>query len=300
MCFCAKWPDPEDNEQFMQKLFMIDDTEQRYKIVYRMFINRRLCMGSKKARKTDRRSVYTRNVIKDSLLSLLAEKDLADISISELCREAEINRGTFYLHYDNTSEVLDELFDDACFITEAVSLLESDEDLRNDFIKRLSVISSGIHERITNGKEISNIEYQPSVLFYDDIKEQKNIFLSNLLSTRERDKEHGNTQKGPHKDDIDIKIKGKSTRRYGSQGQQRTVALSMKLAEIELINEDKNDYPVLLLDDVFSELDIERQRYLVDYLKKMQVFITSAEISDKMTDFFPDSRRIEVKSGSLI
>ena len=70
-------------------------------------------MGSKKARKTDRRSVYTRNVIKDSLLSLLAEKDLADISISELCREAEINRGTFYLHYDNTSEVLDELFDDA-------------------------------------------------------------------------------------------------------------------------------------------------------------------------------------------
>jgi DNA replication and repair protein RecF len=78
------------------------------------------------------------------------------------------------------------------------------------------------------------------------------------------------------------------------------VALSMKLAEIELINEDKNDYPVLLLDDVFSELDIVRQRYLVDYLKKMQVFITSAEISDKMTDFFPDSRRIEVKSGSLI
>ncbi len=70
-------------------------------------------MSSAKARKTDRRSVYTRNVIKDSLLSMLSIKDLADISISELCREAEISRGTFYLHYNNTSEVLDELFTDA-------------------------------------------------------------------------------------------------------------------------------------------------------------------------------------------
>ena len=206
-----------------------------------------------------------------------------------------LNQRNSYLKEKNIDDMLLDIWDEK-LAEEGSKIIHH----RNDFIKRLSVISSGIHERITNGKEISNIEYQPSVLFYDDIKEQKNIFLSNLLSTRERDKEHGNTQKGPHKDDIDIKIKGKSTRRYGSQGQQRTVALSMKLAEIELINEDKNDYPVLLLDDVFSELDIERQRYLVDYLKKMQVFITSAEISDKMTDFFPDSRRIEVKSGSLI
>ena len=206
-----------------------------------------------------------------------------------------LNQRNSYLKEKNIDDMLLDIWDEK-LAEEGSKIIHH----RNDFIKRLSVISSGIHERITNGKEISNIEYQPSVLFYDDIKEQKNIFLSNLLSTRERDKEHGNTQKGPHKDDIDIKIKGKSTRRYGSQGQQRTVALSMKLAEIELINEDKNDYPVLLLDDVFSELDIERQRYLVDYLKKMQVFITSAEISDKMTDFFPDSRKIEVKSGSLI
>lgn len=66
-----------------------------------------------KDRKTDRRSVYTRNVIKDSLLELLPSKDIADITISELCRVAELSRGTFYLHYNNTSEVLDELFNDA-------------------------------------------------------------------------------------------------------------------------------------------------------------------------------------------
>jgi AcrR family transcriptional regulator len=78
-------------------------------------------MRSEKARKTDRRSVYTRNVIKDSLLELLSAKDIADITISELCRAAEISRGTFYLHYNNTSEVLDELFNDA--LTSASSML---------------------------------------------------------------------------------------------------------------------------------------------------------------------------------
>jgi DNA replication and repair protein RecF len=170
---------------------------------------------------------------------------------------------------------------------------------RKKFTDRLSVISSGIHEKITNGKEISRIEYQPSVSYYEDEEEQKKVFLSELLASRDRDKEHGNTFKGPHKDDIDIKIAGKSTRRYGSQGQQRTAALSMKLAEIELIKEDKDDYPVLLLDDVFSELDIERQKYLIDHLSKMQVFITSAELSEKMKGFFPESRKIEVKNGSI-
>ncbi len=70
-------------------------------------------MEEKKPRKTDRRTLYTRMVIKEALLSLLAEKEYADITIADLCREAEINRGTFYLHYDNLAQVMDELFDDA-------------------------------------------------------------------------------------------------------------------------------------------------------------------------------------------
>lgn len=70
-------------------------------------------MPEKKEKKTDRRALYTRMVIKDALLSLLAEKEYADITITDLCREAEINRGTFYLHYDNLREVMDELFDNA-------------------------------------------------------------------------------------------------------------------------------------------------------------------------------------------
>ena len=70
-------------------------------------------MAEKKTRKTDRRTLYTRMVIKDALLSLLADKEYADVTIADLCREAEINRGTFYLHYSNLHEVLEELFDDA-------------------------------------------------------------------------------------------------------------------------------------------------------------------------------------------
>ena len=70
-------------------------------------------MAKEKNRKTDRRTLYTRMVIKDALLSLLADKEYADVTIADLCREAEINRGTFYLHYSNLHEVLEELFDDA-------------------------------------------------------------------------------------------------------------------------------------------------------------------------------------------
>ena len=70
-------------------------------------------MKEKKEKKTDRRTLYTRMVIKDALLNLLGEKEYADVTIADLCREAEINRGTFYLHYDNLREVMDELFDDA-------------------------------------------------------------------------------------------------------------------------------------------------------------------------------------------
>ena len=78
-----------------------------------MFRNEVYPVENKKERKTDRRTLYTRMVIKDALLNLLAEKEYADITIADLCREAEINRGTFYLHYDNLRRVMDELFDEA-------------------------------------------------------------------------------------------------------------------------------------------------------------------------------------------
>lgn len=205
-----------------------------------------------------------------------------------------LNQRNHYLKERNIDDDLLDIWDEN-LASEGAKIIH----LRKEFVDKLSEISSGIHERITNGKEISKIEYCPSIEFKEDKEEQKQFFVEKLKDERSRDIEYGNTSKGPHKDDIDIKIKGKSTRRYGSQGQQRTVALSMKLAEIELIKEEKNDYPILLLDDVFSELDEERQRYLVDYLKKMQVFITAAERMDKIEAYFPECMKMTIKAGAI-
>lgn len=171
---------------------------------------------------------------------------------------------------------------------------------RKAFIERLSKISEEIHSNITDGKEMPEIEYDSNIPFSENREEVKELFLERLKDSREKDIYNGNTAAGPHKDDIEIKIKGKSTRKYASQGQQRTVALSLKLAEIELIKEEKGDYPILLLDDVFSELDEGRQRYLVDYLEMMQVFITAAEIPEKILKTFPESKKIVIKEGKII
>ena len=171
---------------------------------------------------------------------------------------------------------------------------------RRNFIEKLSEISRDIHNNITDGKENPETEYESNIPLKENREELKDVFLECLKYSRERDIQFGNTSRGPHKDDIDIKIKEKSTRHFASQGQQRTVALSLKLAEIELIKEEKGQYPILLLDDVFSELDEGRQRYLVDYLDMMQVFITAAEVPEKIIKYFPDSKKLTIKEGHIM
>ncbi len=88
----------------------------------------------------------------------------------------------------------------------------------------------------------------------------------------------GYTTIGPHRDDYDILVNGKSLKLYGSQGQQRSAVLSLKIAEIELVKKETNQYPVLLLDDVMSELDNNRQKYLMESIKEVQTFITCTSI----------------------
>ena len=200
-----------------------------------------------------------------------------------------------YLKEPNINESLLEIWDDN-LANEGSKIISK----RKKFIDDLSGISEHIHSGITNGKEISHIEYDPSIKYIEDPEEQKKEFLRVLKEYRSKDLEYGNTYKGPHKDDIDIKIDGRSTRRFGSQGQQRTVALSMKLAEIELIKEEKGEYPILLLDDVFSELDEERQKYLLKYLDRMQVIITAAERPDELIEVFPDSNIININNGKIL
>lgn len=170
---------------------------------------------------------------------------------------------------------------------------------RKEFLDKLGKISSKIHGSITDFREIPNLNYISSVNYKEDIEIQEKIFYETLLSERERDMYYKNTSIGPHKDDMDIMIDGISIRKYGSQGQQRTATLSLKLAEIEIIRDENKENPILLLDDVLSELDESRQIFLLEYLNDIQVLITAAEIPENLLNKFPNHKNIIIKNGKV-
>lgn len=168
---------------------------------------------------------------------------------------------------------------------------------RVKFIDKLKKISSGIHADLTDGREKLDIEYESDIPLKEDIKEQKLIFEQTLLAGRKRDLLRRNTGSGPHRDDIRIMIDGVDVRNFGSQGQQRSAALSLKLAEIKLIYEETGEQPVLLLDDVLSELDRTRQRQLITSFGDIQIFITATELTDELKVQIPDHTIFEVEKG---
>ncbi|MFW5648080.1 MAG: DNA replication/repair protein RecF [Candidatus Alkaliphilus sp. MAG34] len=149
---------------------------------------------------------------------------------------------------------------------------------RRNFIKRINLLARLMHRKVTGSAETLEIIYDSDVEVEDNdrIDQIKGNMLKKLENSINTDKKRGLTTTGPHRDDIILMINGLNAKNYGSQGQQRTVVLSLKLAEIELIKGEVGEYPVLLLDDVMSELDSERQNYLISNLKNVQTFITTA------------------------
>lgn len=148
---------------------------------------------------------------------------------------------------------------------------------RLEFVDKLQVFSRDIHKRITSGKEELSLQYKCS-LTENGTGETAvtDSFRRQLALRREDDFRRGTTSVGPHRDDIEVRIDGREVQTYGSQGQQRTAALSIKLAEIELIRQEVGEYPVLLLDDVLSELDEMRQLHLLDSMgERVQTLITT-------------------------
>ncbi len=170
---------------------------------------------------------------------------------------------------------------------------------RERFIERLDSISREIHESITNQRESLEVSYEPSIDPCPDSSDLRYAFYEELQKNRERDLKTGTTGKGPHKDDLKLQIGGIDIRSFGSQGQQRTAALSLKLSEIRLIEEETGESPILLLDDVFSELDQERQNYLVHSLENTQIFITTTEISPGLEQSLERIRYFQVKDGAV-
>ncbi len=163
---------------------------------------------------------------------------------------------------------------------------------RKDFIVRLNKIISKIHWKLSGEKE--NLQ-----IIYDPCAQEENLEES-IARSRTSDKKQKTTLIGPHRDDIGFYIGQMDIRRFGSQGQQRTVALSLKLAEIELVKILVKDNPVLLLDDVLSELDGKRQNQLLSAIDQIQTVITCTGLEDFVTNRFPIDRIFRVVSGTAI
>lgn len=133
---------------------------------------------------------------------------------------------------------------------------------------------------------------------FDRTRQLQEAIADELKARRAKDREAGSTMKGPHKDDLKLASGGIDLRKYGSQGQQRTAALALKLAEVDIIKEETGEMPILLLDDVLSELDEDRQRDLLGSFEDCQIIITTAELSESLSQTFPAARRIEIKSNN--
>ena len=164
-------------------------------------------------------------------------------------------------------------------------------DRRNKFIIQLNEIIEKVHKQLTGNKESIKIEYEPSI---------GNLSLEeSLKKNREKDIKFKSTSVGPHRDDICIMVNEIDIRKFGSQGQQRTAALSLKLAEIELVKITTGDTPILLLDDVLSELDKNRQNYLLDSIKDIQTLITCTGLDDFVNNRFSINKIVHVEKGQI-
>lgn len=152
---------------------------------------------------------------------------------------------------------------------------------RHDFIKRICCMAADTHKTISNGKEELELKYNSSIDYNNNSeKETKENFINALEKNINADMKRSITHKGPHRDDISFFINGTEAKTYGSQGQQRTTLLSLKISELKYINDEIGELPILLLDDVFSELDSERQKYLVEFIKNIQTIITCTNIEN--------------------
>ncbi|MCU6710978.1 DNA replication/repair protein RecF [Paenibacillus sp. J5C_2022] len=173
---------------------------------------------------------------------------------------------------------------------------------RKHFIYKLQGYAHQIHQGITNGSELLSIQYRPS--FDADLEQDEAVlfeqFMIKLSQVRDQELRRGMTLAGPHRDDLAFFINEKEAQIYGSQGQQRTTALSLKLAEIELIHEEIGEYPLLLLDDVLSELDQNRQTQLIEtFQSKVQTFITTTGLESVNMSKLHDAGIYHVKEGNV-
>lgn len=163
---------------------------------------------------------------------------------------------------------------------------------RRRFTKELNQMIGQIHNHLTGGREQLTLGYDSNADEYS--------FETMLKENLERDLKQKTTTTGPHRDDLSFIVNGIDIRKFGSQGQQRTAALSLKLSEIELVKKITGDTPVLLLDDVLSELDSNRQNYLLNSIQNIQTMITCTGLDELINNRFSINKIYRVLDGKVI
>jgi DNA replication and repair protein RecF len=169
---------------------------------------------------------------------------------------------------------------------------------RLKYIEALTPFVKDIFSGISSGNENIDIKYVSTVEYSEDINEIEKKLLRALENNKYQDMQNRATSVGPHRDDIEILINGSSARIYGSQGQQRSCVLALKLAEANLLEQITKKEPIALLDDVMSELDEKRQDYILNHIKNRQVFITCC---DKETILrLKKGKTFHIEKGALL
>ncbi len=172
---------------------------------------------------------------------------------------------------------------------------------RGHFLQRLAEFALPIHELLTDRRERLSITYHPPFKAPEDVEGIQEAFRSALSYVREEELRRQVSLLGPHRDDVTFLINGRDVRTYGSQGQQRTVALSVKLAEVELMRDLSGESPVCVLDDVFSELDSRRRRHIFDVtLDNCQTFLSTTDAEMVPRETMSRGALFEVSDGVLI
>ncbi len=169
-------------------------------------------------------------------------------------------------------------------------------------IHKLAPLAQAWHRSISGATEVLAITYAPNVNWSEDSPEQvQQAFLNQIAQYRFAEQQQGRTLVGTHRDEIELTINQTPARAYGSQGQQRTLVLALKLAELKLIEEVVGDSPLLLLDDVLAELDPQRQNQLLEAIQdRFQTLITTTHLNSFNTQWLEASQILTVKAGEII
>ena len=170
--------------------------------------------------------------------------------------------------------------------------------MRSSYIKRIEEKAAILQKDISLEKESLSVRYNPSVKMGESLQEIKENFIIKLEEYKEKEKENFFCMVGIHRDEIDFYINGKPAKTYASQGQIRTAVLCLKSAQMEIIKEETDSYPVMLLDDILSELDKKRRDFLISQIKGKQIIITCTDLEQSFIN--ENTNIINIRDGKVI